>query len=90
MKHPFCFLSEHGIVPVTSDCQHLFPVKVVSRLVKWVTLAYEDYLVGGDLTGPSSPADYRPCHFSAPGPSPTRQGTWPEDPARPLLVIGDF
>uniref|UniRef100_A0A452RF53 THO complex subunit 5 n=1 Tax=Ursus americanus TaxID=9643 RepID=A0A452RF53_URSAM len=36
---------EHGIVPVTSDCQYLFPAKVVSRLVKWVTIAHEDYLV---------------------------------------------
>ncbi|KAM5200330.1 THO complex subunit 5 isoform 2-T2 [Hipposideros larvatus] len=34
---------EHGIVPVTSDCQYLFPAKVVSRLVKWVTIAHEDY-----------------------------------------------
>ncbi|XP_026304448.1 THO complex subunit 5 homolog [Piliocolobus tephrosceles] len=35
---------EHGIVPVTSDCQYLFPAKVVSRLVKWVTIAHEDYM----------------------------------------------
>ncbi|GAB1295761.1 THO complex subunit 5 homolog [Apodemus speciosus] len=35
---------EHGIVPVTSDCQHLFPAKVVSRLVKWVIIAHEDYM----------------------------------------------
>uniref|UniRef100_A0A2K5U7V8 THO complex subunit 5 n=1 Tax=Macaca fascicularis TaxID=9541 RepID=A0A2K5U7V8_MACFA len=35
---------EHGIVPVTSDCQYLFPAKVVSRLVKWVTVAHEDYM----------------------------------------------
>ncbi|XP_049553739.1 THO complex subunit 5 homolog isoform X2 [Orcinus orca] len=34
---------EHGIVPVTSDCQYLFPAKVVSRLVKWVTIPHEDY-----------------------------------------------
>ncbi|XP_032500021.1 THO complex subunit 5 homolog, partial [Phocoena sinus] len=34
---------EHGIVPVTNDCQYLFPAKVVSRLVKWVTIAHEDY-----------------------------------------------
>ena len=39
-------LSEHGIVPVTSDCHYLFPAKVVSRLVKWVTIAHEDYTVG--------------------------------------------
>ncbi|CAM5160685.1 unnamed protein product [Eretmochelys imbricata] len=35
---------EHGIVPVSSECQHLFPSKVVSRLVKWAALPYEDYL----------------------------------------------
>ncbi|KAF6083277.1 THO complex 5 [Phyllostomus discolor] len=35
---------EHGIIPVTSDCQYLFPAKVVSRLVKWVTIAHEDYM----------------------------------------------
>nr|XP_042141423.1 THO complex subunit 5 homolog [Peromyscus maniculatus bairdii] len=35
---------EHGIVPVTSDCQSLFPAKVVSRLVKWVIIAHEDYM----------------------------------------------
>lgn len=39
-------LLEHGIVPVTSDCHYLFPAKVVSRLVKWVTIAHEDYMVG--------------------------------------------
>ncbi|XP_043834260.1 THO complex subunit 5 homolog isoform X2 [Dromiciops gliroides] len=35
---------EHGIVPVTSECQSLFPAKIVSRLVKWVAIPYEDYL----------------------------------------------
>uniref|UniRef100_A0A8C8RFF4 THO complex 5 n=1 Tax=Pelusios castaneus TaxID=367368 RepID=A0A8C8RFF4_9SAUR len=35
---------EHGIVPVSSECQHLFPSKVVSRVVKWAALPYEDYL----------------------------------------------
>ncbi|XP_074150646.1 THO complex subunit 5 isoform X1 [Sminthopsis crassicaudata] len=35
---------EHGIVPVTSECQSLFPAKIVSRLVKWVAIAYEDYV----------------------------------------------
>lgn len=39
-------LLEHGIVPVTSDCQDLFPAKVVSRLVKWVIITHEDYMVG--------------------------------------------
>lgn len=35
---------EHGILPVSSECQHLFPTKIVSRLVKWTAFAYEDYL----------------------------------------------
>lgn len=35
---------EHGIVPVITECQRLFPAKIVSRLVKWVAVAYEDYL----------------------------------------------
>uniref|UniRef100_A0A2K5CBT1 THO complex 5 n=1 Tax=Aotus nancymaae TaxID=37293 RepID=A0A2K5CBT1_AOTNA len=35
---------EHGIVPVTSDCQYLFPARVVSHLVKWMTVAHEDYM----------------------------------------------
>ncbi|KAM6241458.1 THO complex subunit 5 isoform 1-T1 [Spheniscus humboldti] len=34
---------EHGVVPVSSECQHLFPTKIVSRLVKWVAIPYEDY-----------------------------------------------
>ncbi|XP_009328133.1 PREDICTED: THO complex subunit 5 homolog [Pygoscelis adeliae] len=36
-------VSEHGVVPVSSECQHLFPTKIVSRLVKWVAIPYEDY-----------------------------------------------
>ncbi|KAJ7309531.1 hypothetical protein JRQ81_007578 [Phrynocephalus forsythii] len=35
---------EHGILPISSECQHLFPAKIVSRLVKWVAITYEDYL----------------------------------------------
>nr|XP_033812868.1 THO complex subunit 5 homolog isoform X1 [Geotrypetes seraphini] len=34
---------EHGIVPVASECQHLFPTKIMSRLVKWSAITYEDY-----------------------------------------------
>lgn len=49
--HLSCSLLEHGIVPVTSDCHYLFPAKVVSRLVKWVTIAHEDYVVGRGVTG---------------------------------------
>ncbi|KGL88603.1 THO complex subunit 5 [Charadrius vociferus] len=36
---------EHGVVPVSSECQHLFPTKIVSRLVKWTAIPYEDYAV---------------------------------------------
>ncbi|XP_043924401.1 THO complex subunit 5 homolog isoform X1 [Protopterus annectens] len=36
---------EHGVVPVSSDSQHLFPVKIVSRLVRWSTITYEDFVV---------------------------------------------
>lgn len=58
-------LSEHGIVPVSSDCQYLFPAKVVSRLVKWVMIPHEDYMVGGQMTGlPYCLGVCRPCHLS--------------------------
>ncbi|KAM4808445.1 THO complex subunit 5 isoform 2-T2 [Rhinophrynus dorsalis] len=36
---------EHGTIPVTVECQHLFPAKVVSRLTKWNMITYEDYVV---------------------------------------------
>ncbi|XP_006008517.1 THO complex subunit 5 homolog isoform X1 [Latimeria chalumnae] len=35
---------EHSIVPVSSECQHLFPTKIVSRLVKWSAITYEEYV----------------------------------------------
>ncbi|MEE6511042.1 hypothetical protein FKM82_017225 [Ascaphus truei] len=35
---------EHSSIPVTVECQHLFPAKVVSRLTKWNVIPYEDYL----------------------------------------------
>ncbi|XP_028681129.1 THO complex subunit 5 homolog isoform X1 [Erpetoichthys calabaricus] len=35
---------EHGIIPVSSESQCLFPAKIVSRLVKWTTLTYEEYM----------------------------------------------
>ncbi|XP_072565216.1 THO complex subunit 5 homolog isoform X2 [Paramormyrops kingsleyae] len=34
---------EHSIVPVSSECQHLFPAKVVSRLARWTTMTYLEY-----------------------------------------------
>uniref|UniRef100_A0A8C5M0X0 THO complex subunit 5 n=1 Tax=Leptobrachium leishanense TaxID=445787 RepID=A0A8C5M0X0_9ANUR len=36
---------EHGTILVTAECQHLFPAKVLSRLVKWHTITYADYVV---------------------------------------------
>ncbi|XP_060699938.1 THO complex subunit 5 homolog isoform X1 [Hemiscyllium ocellatum] len=35
---------EHSIVPISSECQHLFPVKVIARLIKWCAISYEDYV----------------------------------------------
>ncbi|XP_063310811.1 THO complex subunit 5 homolog [Pelobates fuscus] len=35
---------EHGSIPVSVECQHLFPAKVVSHLTKWHTITYDDYL----------------------------------------------
>ncbi|KAM4710497.1 THO complex subunit 5 isoform 2-T2 [Discoglossus pictus] len=35
---------EHGCIPVSAECQHLFPSKVVSQLSRWNVLTYEDYL----------------------------------------------
>uniref|UniRef100_H3DEQ7 THO complex 5 n=1 Tax=Tetraodon nigroviridis TaxID=99883 RepID=H3DEQ7_TETNG len=34
---------EHSIIPVSSECLHLFPAKIMSRLVRWVAITYEDY-----------------------------------------------
>lgn len=36
---------EHGVIPISGDCQNLFPAKVVSRLTKWNVIPYEDYVV---------------------------------------------
>ncbi|XP_075686002.1 THO complex subunit 5 isoform X1 [Rhinoderma darwinii] len=36
---------EHGIIPISGECQNLFPTKVVSRLTRWSMIPYEDYLV---------------------------------------------
>ncbi|KAE8634083.1 hypothetical protein XENTR_v10002196 [Xenopus tropicalis] len=35
---------EHGSIPVSLECQTLFPAKVISRLTKWNVITYEDYL----------------------------------------------
>ncbi|XP_075889319.1 THO complex subunit 5 homolog [Nelusetta ayraudi] len=34
---------EHSIIPVTSECQHLFPAKIMSRLARWTPITHEDY-----------------------------------------------
>nr|XP_057926881.1 THO complex subunit 5 homolog [Doryrhamphus excisus] len=35
---------EHSIIPITSECLHLFPAKILSRLTCWTTITYEDYM----------------------------------------------
>ncbi|KAF4081453.1 hypothetical protein AMELA_G00161530 [Ameiurus melas] len=35
---------EHSIVPVSTECQHLFPAKVVSRLSRWTMMSHQDFL----------------------------------------------
>ncbi|XP_068167122.1 THO complex subunit 5 homolog [Antennarius striatus] len=34
---------EHSIIPVSSECQHLFPAKIMSRLARWTTIAHVEY-----------------------------------------------
>jgi len=51
-----CLVPEHGVVPVSSECQHLFPTKIVSRLVKWTAIPFEDYTVGAECEAVSPPA----------------------------------
>ncbi|KAM9055627.1 THO complex subunit 5 isoform 2-T3 [Megaptera novaeangliae] len=82
---------EHGIVPVTSDCQYLFPAKVVSRLVKWVTIAHEDYTVGGRVTGHCCcPGDCRPTSPFSSCSSTRRAGDLTRGATSSPLVLGDF
>lgn len=35
---------EHSIIPVSSECQHLFPAKIMSRLARWTTITHEEYM----------------------------------------------
>lgn len=37
--------SEHSIIPVSSECLHLFPAKIMSRLARWVAITHEEYRV---------------------------------------------
>lgn len=39
----FAPAAEHSIIPVTSECQHLFPAKIMSRLARWTPITHEDY-----------------------------------------------
>uniref|UniRef100_A0A8C1S0H8 THO complex 5 n=1 Tax=Cyprinus carpio TaxID=7962 RepID=A0A8C1S0H8_CYPCA len=34
---------EHSIIPVSSECQHLFPAKVVSGLTRWTMMSYQEF-----------------------------------------------
>ncbi|XP_029998887.1 THO complex subunit 5 homolog [Sphaeramia orbicularis] len=35
---------EHSMIPVSSECLHLFPAKIISRLARWTAIAYQDYM----------------------------------------------
>lgn len=35
---------EHSIIPVSSECQHFVPAKIVSRLARWTTTTNQDYM----------------------------------------------
>lgn len=35
---------EHSIIPVSTECQHLFPAKILSRLARWVTISHQEYM----------------------------------------------
>uniref|UniRef100_A0A8C7LN04 THO complex subunit 5 n=1 Tax=Oncorhynchus kisutch TaxID=8019 RepID=A0A8C7LN04_ONCKI len=34
---------QHSIVPVSCECKHLFPAKVLSRLARWTTITHQEY-----------------------------------------------
>ncbi|XP_077153003.1 THO complex subunit 5 isoform X4 [Ranitomeya variabilis] len=36
---------EHGVIPISGECQNLFPAKVVSRLTRWSMIPYEDFVM---------------------------------------------
>uniref|UniRef100_A0AAR2LC13 THO complex subunit 5 homolog n=1 Tax=Pygocentrus nattereri TaxID=42514 RepID=A0AAR2LC13_PYGNA len=40
----FVKIEKHSIVPVSSECQHLFPAKVVSRLARWTMMSYQEFM----------------------------------------------
>uniref|UniRef100_A0A3P9M612 THO complex 5 n=2 Tax=Oryzias latipes TaxID=8090 RepID=A0A3P9M612_ORYLA len=35
---------EHSIIPISSECQHLFPAKIISRLARWTTISQHEYM----------------------------------------------
>ncbi|XP_067234934.1 THO complex subunit 5 homolog isoform X1 [Chanodichthys erythropterus] len=34
---------EHSIIPVSSECQHLFPAKVISGLTRWTMMSHQEF-----------------------------------------------
>ncbi|XP_028313992.1 THO complex subunit 5 homolog isoform X1 [Gouania willdenowi] len=36
---------EHSIIPISSECQDLFPTKIISRLARWIPISHQDYAV---------------------------------------------
>uniref|UniRef100_A0AAQ4S8P4 THO complex 5 n=1 Tax=Gasterosteus aculeatus aculeatus TaxID=481459 RepID=A0AAQ4S8P4_GASAC len=35
---------EHSIIPVSSECQHLFPAKILTRLARWTQSTQQEYM----------------------------------------------
>lgn len=35
---------EHSIIPVSAECQHLFPAKIISHLARWTTVTQQEYM----------------------------------------------
>lgn len=40
-----CCVPEHSIIPVSSECQHLFPAKVISGLTRWTMMSHQEFTV---------------------------------------------
>lgn len=50
----FCCVPEHSIIPVSSECQHLFPAKVISGLTRWTMMSHQEFTVCFSQTGNTS------------------------------------
>uniref|UniRef100_A0AAY4A0L6 THO complex subunit 5 n=1 Tax=Denticeps clupeoides TaxID=299321 RepID=A0AAY4A0L6_9TELE len=35
---------EHSMIPVSAECQDLFPAKVLSRLARWTTITFQEFV----------------------------------------------